>query len=39
MTLFALRSLINVVNPDRSLLDARFPLVASLPELRAEEEL
>lgn len=36
-TLFALRSLIKVVDPDRSLLDALLPLIARLPELRADD--
>ena len=36
-TLFALRSLVKVVDPDRSLFDALLPLIARLPELRAEE--
>lgn len=36
-TLFALRSLIAVVDPTRSLLEALFPVIARLPELRAAE--
>jgi ubiquinone biosynthesis protein len=34
-SLFALRSLLATVAPERSLLDALFPLIARLPELRA----
>jgi ubiquinone biosynthesis protein len=34
-SLFALRSLLAAVAPERSLLDALFPLIARLPELRA----
>ena len=36
-SLFALRSLLAMVAPERSLLDALFPLIARLPELRAAD--
>lgn len=36
-TLFALRSLIKLVDPERSLIDALMPLIVRLPELRAAD--
>ncbi len=37
-TLFTLRSLLAIVAPERGLLEALFPLIQRLPELRADAE-
>lgn len=36
-TLFTLRSLLAVVDPNRNLLDALLPVIARIPELRADD--